>query len=611
MTIPNNPSLNEQWTNDVTGVTYVWDGNRWIIVSNNDDILEGYLPLTGGKLTGRLSIAKVREDKNSIALSIAGRVRNGDGDVIDDVLFKSYQRIEGNSQPDYISYYGSTGGANEILNRTTAQDEFADKQIVSDALEVQSVIEDQQSVQDNQINALETQLQLLAQTQAVGKWTYNRNISGGSVRPPSSASFYATHKDGAENVLLNWADARLFMISKTDIDGKQFVFTEFEEGDKMEVLATDGSSACYGTVTNQPTQEAYGNLILAVERSNGGPSEGKEYLLSVYRPGSNGGTVDLDVLDERYLIKTGDTMTGQLKLEQTQLTTVKADGTQQYKINPNGGDYFTNIYSFNAANQAGGMRLRVAPGDTSDGYKTFLQSTFKENTINGTNHGVETQLNWLKTPTADHHATNKFYVDSNFLSTKGEQVLDAQKWQLKQKVGDEEKLMMEVHNDKNFIYKLNYPTAADHAASKEYVDDVEERLTEQIEQIDSPIVPGNSPLRPPGLRFSYTDGSSVSDGKFAWYDNGGRRLRISATSHDFPWGTSSPVGDIVYSEAHLFHIYATTTSNGQDKWRIKTTGSFNRMDWHANDILLYVPYHLTNGSFSTNAAYYITISGLF
>ena len=43
MTIPNNPSLNEQWTNDATGVTYQWDGERWFVVSNADEILENYV----------------------------------------------------------------------------------------------------------------------------------------------------------------------------------------------------------------------------------------------------------------------------------------------------------------------------------------------------------------------------------------------------------------------------------------------------------------------------------------------------------------------------------------------------------------------------------------
>ena len=47
MTIPNNPSLNEEWTNDVTGVTYVWDGERWYIKANTegiqDDLDERYV----------------------------------------------------------------------------------------------------------------------------------------------------------------------------------------------------------------------------------------------------------------------------------------------------------------------------------------------------------------------------------------------------------------------------------------------------------------------------------------------------------------------------------------------------------------------------------------
>ena len=143
--------------------------------------------------------------------------------------------------------------------------------------------------------------------------------------------------------------------------------------------------------------------------------------------------------------------------------------------------------------------------------------------------------------------------------------------------------------------------------NKQYVD---EQIA-QVDPADNIIVPGFT--RPPGLRFNYTDGSSVSAGQFAWYDNGGRRLRVSSKSYDVDWGTSSPTGDISYSESHLFHIWSTFTdsSTGEEKWRIKVTGSFNRMDWHANDILLFVAYSIPNGTFSPTAAYYITISGLF
>ena len=42
MTIPTNPSLNEEWTNDATDVTYKWDGERWYIVSTSDAELEEF-----------------------------------------------------------------------------------------------------------------------------------------------------------------------------------------------------------------------------------------------------------------------------------------------------------------------------------------------------------------------------------------------------------------------------------------------------------------------------------------------------------------------------------------------------------------------------------------
>ena len=37
MTIPSNPSPGEIWTNDVTGVSYRWDDDRWVVVSTSGD----------------------------------------------------------------------------------------------------------------------------------------------------------------------------------------------------------------------------------------------------------------------------------------------------------------------------------------------------------------------------------------------------------------------------------------------------------------------------------------------------------------------------------------------------------------------------------------------
>ena len=324
-----------------------------------------------------------------------------------------------------------------------------------------------QGVQDDQINVLETQVQLLAQVQAVGKWTYVRNITGSSIRPPATATFYGTHVDGADTVLRDWSDLRLIMISKTDINGTTYAFADFQEGDKIEILDTDGSSACYGTVTNNPNQESYGNLAVAVERFNSGPRDNKEYIVSVYRPGASGGEVDLDILDGRYLAKTGGTLTGQIisnrdsgaafrvqkdgvdtasiwtsgafETERTSfldkqlvpkwfmdvniraateaylplaggtltapLTFKRGDKDSiQYKISPNSGsDFATNIYSLGN----GQMRLRTShTNDEGDHVGSHI--------VLDPNDGVPTtKIYHVATPTTPTMAANKEYVDGH------------------------------------------------------------------------------------------------------------------------------------------------------------------------------------------------------
>ena len=145
------------------------------------------------------------------------------------------------------------------------------------------------------------------------------------------------------------------------------------------------------------------------------------------------------------------------------------------------------------------------------------------------------------------------------------------------------------------LYNLKEPSESHHAATKEYVD----------------ANAGNSvsASRPPGLRFLYQTGSgNASSGMFRWYtDGGGQRLNISTTSQDFPWGTDMPRTDILYNERHSFTIWVMSN----DVWKMKTTGTINRIDLHPDRMYCYVSYNVDlNGSFSA-ASYYITISGLF
>ena len=535
MAIPTNPSLNEEWTNDATGITYTWNGERWIIKSGE-----------------------------------------ASGDFVEQDVFEADQK----RQDDDIEAGFDTQGS--ILIKNIEQDQTL-------------------GVHSGQINALETQVQLLAGVRAVGRWTYRRRVESNSPRPPADSCFYGTHKDDISTILRNWSDINLLMINKTDLDGNTFAFSQFEEGDKVEVIASDGSSAVYGTVTNNPSNDVYANMILAVERSNGGPVEEKEYLISAYRPGSSNGNVDLDILDGRYLVKTGDEMSGVLEIHDPgRFKMMNGDGEETYKIFPSGVLETKNEIRID---RSGTQQCLVIKKDgtprinmTADGYTSFFDNGGLKFMEGGQKLSVlyrasDSITQWtayngngIKITARDGDPGNgRTYIDIKTVDSNGTQ-------------GDDDGYRMK-------LFHVATPTDDFHGVNKKYVDD-------SIEDI---IIPGHNNKRPPGLRFMYESGSgSVSSGKFKWYSDSGRKLRISATSQDFPWGTNSPVGDISYSESHLFHIWATTTSNsGVTEWKVKTSGSFNRMDWHSNDILLYVPYNLMNGDFSTTAAYYISISGLF
>ena len=116
---------------------------------------------------------------------------------------------------------------------------------------------------------------------------------------------------------------------------------------------------------------------------------------------------EFDTLDERYVNKTGDTMTGDLKLENKRIQLKKIDGTQQLRISPNSGDYYTNIYSYNG----GGIRFRATPGDTNDNYETGLVVERGDHLVGQEALTTRTSILNLQTPTRNSHAANKWYVD--------------------------------------------------------------------------------------------------------------------------------------------------------------------------------------------------------
>jgi len=138
------------------------------------------------------------------------------------------------------------------------------------------------------------------------------------------------------------------------------------------------------------------------------------------------------------------------------------------------------------------------------------------------------------------------------------------------------------------LNNVRTPTGDRDAATKEYVD-YGRRIT------------------PPGLRFLFGGtGSTVTTGKFQLYDS---KIKISATSSDGRWLGQNSGSDYSFNEGHRFSIYYDAKDgNG---WRVRKTGTYNRVDYHTNDIVVYISSERNVGSFSVDATYYITLTGMF
>ena len=180
----------------------------------------------------------------------------------------------------------------------------------------------------------------------------------------------------------------------------------YEYSDGAWRLSSDNAKAAIHVGTEPPANPQQGDLWF-----HSGEADLKIYYIDSTSEQWVPASSPPDPYEENFVSISGDKMTGRLNMQQSAIRLVKEDGTVQFNMSPNNSNYFTNIYSFNCAENEGGMRFRVAPGNDTTGYKTILAATFTDNTVGSTIQPVKTELNWLKTPTLPHHAANKQYVD--------------------------------------------------------------------------------------------------------------------------------------------------------------------------------------------------------
>lgn len=369
------------------------------------------------------------------------------------------------------------------------------------------------------------------------------------------------------------------------------------------------------------------------------PETGVEYIFTdgAWRPLGPKFEGQFDDLDERYVQKSGDIMHGQLQFDRGKNT------PPNLLIYPNAGDSSSSFYALNN----GALRFRSVASDNPDDQSTTHIAMGKT----GESGGPETYIYHLQDPQDPNWAANKKYVDetaAEYLPLTGGTLsgtLDSKlikctresgyAFEVKPNNTDTRgywstigriDINMETEGNaairtvgsinvkasgedlsgsNNFIAHKDYvrvystPSDDNDVTNKAYVDD----------KVDAGFRAPGTENRPPGLYFKYQSGSgNPSTGMFRWYTDGGKRLNISTTSQDFAWGVNMPRVDINYAEGHMFTIWAKQDNN----WKMKTTGTINRIDLHPDRMYCFVSYSTSlNDNFSSTAAYYITVSGMF
>ena len=130
---------------------------------------------------------------------------------------------------------------------------------------------------------------------------------------------------------------------------------------------------------------------------------GVEYIFTggAWRPLGPKIEDEFDTLDDRYLRKTGGTLSGALNFHRGEKL------SKQFKISPNGGDdYATNIYSFQ-----GQMRFRTTYSDAEGDYKSHIILIPDEN-------NPQTKI-WNVVETNDTGAVPRSYVDAKVAEAGG------------------------------------------------------------------------------------------------------------------------------------------------------------------------------------------------